>query len=351
MVLLNDWGLSLTLQFPGLDLETFLPGPLVLVPDLHDVLSERGSAIARWWLPFELAEVNTPVKRGRLVRLAGWIEGVLGNDGLVSLQIRGFTILVDCPYSELVLLALAEWLHSTLACWGSASRQPLSSEGIQLFNFIVFNWRATIILWRVPLELAAVLGDVKWFQRTFRGSWLALDNDLNVCLVLATSVLGLDGILANHVTLGWDQHQLCVVSTVRHLDHFCCLDLLSIEEPGLLRIRLTRHIDLNNHLLVDLDCLCVKVGSVDLRRSKPGLHEVRCGVLAGIAKASLVLGLCSELVLFARSKVLHLTIGIFLGLHPWPGDPVVSASFSVLNCVMGDRGTIFSEWRSPLQLD
>jgi len=88
---------------------------------------------------------------------------------------------------------------------------------------------------------------------------------------------------------------------VGHLDHFCCLDLLSIEEPGLLGIRLTRHINLNNHLLVDLDCLCVKVGSVDLRWSKPGLHQVWCGVLAGIAKTSLVLSLCSELVFLARS--------------------------------------------------
>jgi len=88
MVLLNDRGLSLTLQFAGLDPEALLPGPLVLVPDLHDVLGEGGSAIARRWLPFELAEVNTPIKRGWFVRLAWWVEGVLGNDGLVSLQIR-----------------------------------------------------------------------------------------------------------------------------------------------------------------------------------------------------------------------------------------------------------------------
>ena len=57
---------------------------------------------------------------------------MVSNDGLISLQVRRLSVLVDGPHSELVLLALTERFDCVLPGGGGSCRQPLPSQRVQL---------------------------------------------------------------------------------------------------------------------------------------------------------------------------------------------------------------------------
>jgi hypothetical protein len=110
-------------------------------------------------------------------RLTKWI---LCDDWFLHFEFFRFAFLVNSLYTELVGFAFLQASYISFRICGLGTWDPLPCEGIQFLDLIVLDRNSTIIFWFLPLELAAVLGDVSCFQGAFWFAWPSCKYNSNI---------------------------------------------------------------------------------------------------------------------------------------------------------------------------
>ncbi len=68
---------------------------------------------------------------------------------------------------------------------------------IELFDFVFLDWHSAVVDWGLPLQPAAVGGDVGDLQRALRPRGSSEDNELDPLFVEAVDVLGANEVLGS----------------------------------------------------------------------------------------------------------------------------------------------------------